>query len=88
MARRPLNFVIRDVSGVIVSNAAVTIKVHLSGAVATIYAAENGGSALAGGQVITDSSGSSPVWIEDTDYDLLTLFDVSSVGIATKTVNV
>lgn len=91
MARRPLNITIRDGQGVLIPSATVTVTVHATGGVATIYAAESGGVALAGGVATTDGYGSCTAWVDDGDYGLFTLFNVAATkmgySILPKTIN-
>jgi hypothetical protein len=92
MARRPINVTIRDNTGVALVAAVVIVRVHSSGALATVYADENTASPLPGSQTITGANGFVSVWVDDSDYNLFTMFDVygilSGYSIPTKTVNV
>ena len=91
MARRPINVTIRDNAGVVLVGAAVTVRVHSTSALATIYAAEAGGSPLASSQAVTGVNGFVAVWIDDLDYGLFAMFDIygvlSGYSISTKTIN-
>ena len=78
MARRPISGVVRDGSGNIVTSATVVLTVY-SGAVATCYDVQSGGSVLAGGTTSSDSTnGSYEFWVEDSDHGVLTVFNVTA----------
>lgn len=91
MARRPINITIRDITGEALSGATVTVRVHETGALATVYASESTLTPLTNSETTTGSTGFIPVWIDDADYNLLTMFDVygvkSGYSIPTKTYN-
>jgi hypothetical protein len=85
MARRPIADVVRDGSGNIVASATVALTVY-SGAAATCYAAQSGGSALSGGITTSGGDGSYEFWVDDGDHAVITVFNVtvSKTGYTTK----
>lgn len=87
MARRPISGIVRDGEGNIVASATVTLTVYSSGAAATCYAAQSGGSALSGGATTAGTNGAYSLWIDDGDYAVLSLFNVTSskTGYTTRT---
>ncbi len=82
MARIPINGVYADGEGNIVVSGNATIYEFKSAdpsnpdTIATIYAAETGGSAIATGIVTTDSNGIYEAWIDDSDYSGNQIFTV------------
>jgi len=87
MARFPLYDVVRDGTGKVVSGATVAFKVHSTGATATVYASETGGTPLSGGQTTTGDDGLFIVWADSADYAVDDLFEVSisKIGYTTTT---
>ncbi len=77
MARRPISGIARDGEGNIVASATVALTVYSTGLAATCYSAQSGGSALSGGATTSGSDGSYTFWIEDSDYALISLFNVT-----------
>lgn len=78
MARRPISGVVRDGHGTIVSGASVALTVYSGGAAATCYDSESGGSAYAGGTTTSGTNGAYTFWVEDSDYAVLTLFNITT----------
>jgi hypothetical protein len=78
MARRPISGVARDGVGNIVASATVALTVYTGGAAATCYAAQAGGSALAGGSTTSGTDGSYVFWVDDGDHAVLTVFNVTA----------
>ena len=78
MARRPISGVVRDGLGAIVASATVALAVYDGGAAATCYDAETGGSAISGGATTSGTNGAYTFWVDDSDYGLMTLFNVTA----------
>ena len=89
MARRPISGVVRDGEGSIIVDAVVTLTVY-SGAAATCYTAQTGGSSLNNGQTASLDDGSYEFWIDDSDHAITTVFNVTATktGYATITIPV
>ena len=80
MARYPLIFSmspVRDGCGNTLSGATVQVFDNDTTTPSTIYAAKTGGSALANGIIVTDAYGMAKIYVDDADYPLVSLFDVS-----------
>ena len=90
MTRRPHNGTVRDGNGRIIPSATVEFVSQETGLPATIYAAQVGGVALSLGRTTSGADGSFTVWIDDDDYAMDALFDVtiSKAGYASKAVTV
>jgi hypothetical protein len=78
---------ISDQNGRAIAGATVTVYVQETGALATIYAAQSGGSAIDGSVVTTDDEGYYIFFVDDEDYGLTTHFKlvVTKAGYDTKT---
>lgn len=68
------------ITGVVLSNSNVTVFNDDGITPATIYAAQSGGVALAGGIVQANSLGSVVFFVEDSDYPMVYFFVVSADG--------
>ena len=64
--------VVRDSNGVILPGAVVTVYLAGTTSLATIYAAQSGGSSV--GSVTTDANGKYLIFVDDSDYPLTTAF--------------
>ena len=77
MARRPIAGVVTDGQGNIISGAIVALTVY-SGAVATAYDLQSGGSTFSGGLTTSNTDGSYEFWIDDSDHAVITVFNVTA----------
>ncbi len=68
------------ITGVVLPNSNVTVFNDDGVTPATIYAAQSGGAALAGGIVQANALGSVVFFVEDSDYPMIYLFTVSADG--------
>ncbi len=68
------------ITGVVLPNSNVTVYNDDGVTTATIYAAQSGGAALAGGIVQANALGSVVFFVEDTDYPMIYLFTIHADG--------
>lgn len=80
MARYAIQGTVRDTNGKTIKDASVQIFLAGTSTPATIYTAKVGGSAYASSIMTTDIRGHFVGYIDDSDYDLFTQFDLSVTG--------
>ncbi len=68
------------ITGVVLANSNVTVYNDDGVTPATIYVAQTGGAALAGGVVQANALGSVVFFVDDTDYPMIYLFTISADG--------
>ena len=66
----------RDENGTVVGSGTVEVWNIRTTTVATIYTAYSGGSAATSGQIIADANGRWQFYVDDSDYPILSQFDV------------
>lgn len=87
MSRYAIQGTVQDGTGSVIEGAAVYLRLVGSTTGATCYAEYSGGTALTDGQTTTDSRGHFIFYVEQSDYPLVSHFDVyvSKTGYAAQT---